>query len=76
MKDALDEAEAAGRFQIPVEAHDDTLDLTDAREELVDLLFGREETVKGKTPGFESARFARTWRRKGRTSGFLRRRSN
>lgn len=39
----LDKTESAGRLLVPVQSHDYAFDVTAFGEELVDLLFGREE---------------------------------
>lgn len=43
--DPLYEAEPAGSLLVPVEAHDDPLDVPDAAEQLVNLLLGRKEAA-------------------------------
>lgn len=43
--DSLDEAEPAGSLLMPVQPHDDTLDLSHPAEQLVDLLLSRVETA-------------------------------
>lgn len=47
-RNALDKAEPARRLEIPVETHDDTLHLTHAAEQLVDLLLCGEEAAVGR----------------------------
>lgn len=52
--DSLDEAETARGLLIPVETHDDSFDVADAAEELVDLLLGREEAAAGSRDQLET----------------------